>query len=322
MNAPLLDIKELKTHFFVKAGTVKAVDGVTLSLDPGVKLGLVGESGSGKSTIALSIMRMIKPPGTVNGQIILDGQDLLDLSRQEMRWVRLSDVAMIPQGAMNSLNPVARIRQQILDGFYDHGIRLNDAEKKDRVNHLLEIVGLQPKVANMYPHELSGGMKQRVTVAIAVSLGPRLIIADEPTSALDVVIQRQIMEMITRLVHEMDLSMILIGHDMGLMAQTVDRLAVMYAGKLAELGDVKDIFADPLHPYTQMLIKSLPALGQRGVFQGIPGIPPSVINPPLGCLFHSRCPNVIAGLCQDETPALSEIKPGRWVSCHLYTGAN
>jgi peptide/nickel transport system ATP-binding protein len=322
VNEPLLKIKDLKTYFYVKAGTVKAVDGVNLTLDAGVKLGLVGESGSGKSTIALSIMRMIKPPGTVQGQILLDGEDLVTLTPDQMRRARLSKISMIPQGAMNSLNPVHRIRSQILDGLADHGMKLSDKEQKERIDQLLETVGLQPKVANMYPHELSGGMKQRVTVAIAVSMGPKLIIADEPTSALDVVIQRQIMEMITRLVREMNLSMIVIGHDMGLMAQTVDRLAVMYAGKLAEVGDVKGMFAEPLHPYTRLLISSLPNLGQRGVFQGIPGIPPSVINPPIGCLFHSRCPNVIDGLCREKSPSLIELKPGHWVSCHLYPGAN
>lgn len=317
-TAPILDIKDLRTYFYVKAGTVKAVDGVSISLYPGVKLGLVGESGSGKSTIALSIMRMIKPPGTVNGQIVLDGTDLVQLTDEQMRRARLSNVSMIPQGAMNSLNPVARIRQQIWDGMKDHGINLNKKEREERISNLLETVGLQPKVADMYPHELSGGMKQRVTVAIGVALGPKLIIADEPTSALDVVIQRQIMEMITNLVHEMDMSMILIGHDMGLMAQTVDRLAVMYAGKLAEFGNVNDMFADPLHPYTQALISSLPVLGNRGVFHGIKGIPPSVINPPEGCLFHSRCPNVIAGVCQEKAPPIRELKPGHWAACHLY----
>ncbi|MFZ6030973.1 MAG: ABC transporter ATP-binding protein [Chloroflexota bacterium] len=322
MSEPILAIKDLQTYFYVKAGTVKAVDGVSLTLEPGVKLGLVGESGSGKSTIALSIMRMIKPPGTVNGQIWLGGQELVRLSEEQMRRVRLSQIAMIPQGAMNSLNPVARIGTQILDGLADHGMKLNKKESQERVFQLLETVGLQPKVAKMYPHELSGGMKQRVTVAISISMGPKLIIADEPTSALDVVIQREIMGMITRLVSEMNLSMILIGHDMGLMAQAVDRLAVMYAGKLAELGDVKDMFADPLHPYTQMLISSLPTLGQRGVFHGIPGIPPSVINPPPGCLFGARCPKVIGDICHEKSPTLTEVKPGRWVSCHLYTGAN
>lgn len=318
MSTPLIEIKNLRTYFYVRAGTVKAVDGVSLILERGTKLGLVGESGSGKTTMALAIMRMIKPPGTVEGQVLLDGVDLVKLSGEQMRKVRLGQIAMIPQGAMNSLNPVARIRNSMMEGMTDHGIRLSKEEMKRRIANLLDIVELPAKVANMYPHELSGGMKQRVTVAIAISLRPKMLIADEPTSALDVVIQRQVMETITRLVKELDLSMILIGHDMGLMAQSVDRLAVMYAGKLAETGLVRDIFGDPMHPYTQALISSLPVLGRRGVFQGLPGIPPSVINPPIGCLFASRCPKVIPGVCVEQTPILQELKPGRWVSCHLY----
>ena len=321
MSNTLLEIKNLKTYFYVKAGTVKAVDGVNLTLEPGIKLGLVGESGSGKTTMALAIMRMIRPPGTIEGTISLEGTDLVTLSNENMRKTRLSKIAMIPQGAMNSLNPVARIGIQIEDGLVDHGMKMSKNEMRETINRLLETVELTPKVALMYPHELSGGMKQRVTVAIAISMHPKILIADEPTSALDVVIQRQVMETITRLVKDMDLSMILIGHDMGLMAQSVDRLAVMYAGKLAEVGAVKDMFAEPLHPYTILLIKSLPVLGKRGVFTGIPGIPPSVINPPPGCLFSARCPSVIADKCPVVFPPLVEIRPGRLVACHLYSGA-
>ncbi len=238
-----------------------------------------------------------------------------------MRQSRLTRVSMIPQGAMNILNPVMRIENQILDAMADHGLDLSRDEKQKRVAELLDLVELNIKVGKMYPHELSGGMKQRVCVAVAISMGPKFLIADEPTSALDVVIQRQVMETITGLVNDLDLSMILIGHDMGLMAQAVDRLAVMYAGKLAEIGDVRGMFEEPLHPYTQALIDSLPVLGQRGVFQGIPGIPPSVINPPPGCLFSARCPKVMEDICPVEAPPLRELKPGRFVACHLYNGA-
>lgn len=318
---PLLEIKDLHTYFYVKAGTVKAVDGLDLNLDAGVKLGLVGESGSGKSTMALSIMRMIRMPGTIKGQILLNGVDLVGLSEDEMRRTRLSQIAMIPQGAMNSLNPVMRVKDQMVDGLRDHGINDSKNEMTTRINSLLDRVELSPRVGHMYPHELSGGMKQRVTVAIAISMHPKILIADEPTSALDVVIQRQVMETITGLVHDLDLSMILIGHDMGLMAQSVDRLAVMYAGRLAEVGAMKDLFSEPMHPYTKLLISSLPVLGHRGVFQGIPGIPPSVINPPPGCLFRARCPNVIQGVCETVFPRYTEVKKGHLVACHLYGGA-
>ena len=320
-NAPLLDIKNLRTYFFVPAGTVKAVDGVDLHLNSGVKMGLVGESGSGKTTIALSLMRLIKPPGTVQGEIWLDGTELVKLSEEAMRQMRLSQLSYMPQGAMNSLNPVTRIETQLVDGMVDHGVPYNKQELKLRVKELLEAVELPDRVARMYPHELSGGMKQRVCLAIAISLGPKLLIADEPTSALDVVIQRQVMETITGLVNDLNLSMILIGHDMGLMAQSVDRLAVMYAGKMFEVGEVEDLFANPMNPYTRVLIDSLPVLGNRGVFKGIPGTPPSLINRPSGCPFHDRCPERIGAICDEKMPDLIEVEPGRWVFCHLYQGA-
>jgi peptide/nickel transport system ATP-binding protein len=317
-NQILLHIKDLRTYFYVKAGTVKAIDGVELTLEKGTKLGLVGESGSGKTTMALAIMRMIRPPGTIEGQILMDGVDLLKLSEEEMRQTRLSKIAMIPQGAMNSLNPVMRIKDQIIDGMVDHGVKLDRNEKKKMVESLLNTVELPAKVADLYPHELSGGMKQRVTVAISIALHPKIVIADEPTSALDVVIQRQVMETITRLAHDLDMSMILIGHDMGLMAQSVDRLAVMYAGHLMEVGKVREMFAEPFHPYTQKLISSLPVLGRRGVFEGIAGIPPSVINPAPGCPFQVRCAKKIGKICEDIFPQYQELRPGRFVACHLY----
>jgi peptide/nickel transport system ATP-binding protein len=320
-NKSLLEIKDLRTYFYVKAGTVKAVDGINLNLDAGVKMGLVGESGSGKTTIALSLMRMIKPPGTVQGQIWLDGTELVKLSEEAMREMRLSQLSYMPQGAMNSLNPVARIETQIMEGMVDHGIPLKKDELKKRVLEMLETVELPARVARMYPHELSGGMKQRVCLAIAISMRPKLLIADEPTSALDVVIQRQVMETITGLVNDLNLSMILIGHDMGLMAQSVDRLAVMYAGKMFEVGDVKDMFNRPLNPYTRVLIDSLPRLTNRGIFKGIPGTPPSLINRPSGCPFHDRCPERIGAICDNEMPELKEVEPGRWVFCHLFKGA-
>jgi len=317
MSGALLQIKDFQVYYYTEKGVVKAVDDVTFDLEQGVRMGLVGESGCGKSTMAMGIMRLIRPPGRVaGGQAILDGVDLTKLSIEEMRQARLRQVSLIPQGAMNSLNPVVRVRDQIVDGLVDHDEGLSQMELDRRVADVLQSVDLKPSVANMFPHELSGGMKQRVCVAIAISMRPKLIIADEPTSALDVVVQRQVMETIQRLQRSMGISMILIGHDMGLMAQSVERLAVMYAGKLAELADVKDIFADPLHPYTQLLISTLPTLGTKGVFHGIPGITPSLLNPPPGCLFCPRCPQAIE-VCSQQVPPLIEAKPGRWVACHL-----
>jgi len=318
MSEPVLEIKGLRVYYHVPAGAVKAVDGVSLRLDAGAKLGLVGESGSGKSTMALALMRMIKEPGKIEGgRMILDGVDLLQLSEEEMRQTRLSQLSMIPQGAMNSLHPLLRIERQIIDGMKDHDPTLTRAELQERVYALLQSVELDPRVARMYPHELSGGMKQRAATAIAISMHPKVIIADEPTSALDVVIQRQVMETLDRLQRELDLSVILIGHDMGLMAQFVDQLAVMYAGRLMEVCGIREIFAEPLHPYTSLLIQSLPVLGRKGVFTGIPGITPSLLEPPSGCVFHPRCPYAF-DLCKQEIPAYEQVRPGRWIACHLH----
>jgi oligopeptide/dipeptide ABC transporter ATP-binding protein len=315
----VLQIKNLKVYYHVEAGAVKAVDDVSFELDFGIKMGLVGESGSGKSTMALALMRMIKPPGKIEGgQMILDGTDLVELTEERMRQTRLRKLAMIPQGAMNALNPVMRIDKQLVDGMLDHGIILSKEEREARVAQLLEMVDLAPKVAKMYPHELSGGMQQRVTVAQSISMEPDVIIADEPTSALDVVIQRQVMETINRLQQKLGLSIILIGHDMGLMAQSVDRLAVMYAGRMMEIGEIHAMFRNPLHPYTKLLIESLPVLDNKGVFSGIPGITPSLLSPPEGCVFHTRCPKAW-DLCREKTPEFTEVQSGRWVACHLHT---
>jgi peptide/nickel transport system ATP-binding protein len=291
---------------------------VSFALEPGTKLGLVGESGSGKSTMALALMRMIKPPGRiVGGRIRLGEVEVTGLDDEQMRQVRLNQISMIPQGAMNSLNPVVRIRRQIIDGMLAHGIKLSPKETDQRIAEVLDWVDLEPAVAQMYPHELSGGMKQRVCIAIAISLRPKIIIADEPTSALDVVVQRQVMETIDRVQEELGAAVILIGHDMGLMVQFVDRIVVMYAGKVAETSAVRDLFSEPLHPYSQLLIESLPTLDSKETLKGIPGIAPSLLNPPGGCVFHPRCPQVM-DLCARLAPALQEVKPAHWTACHLY----
>jgi peptide/nickel transport system ATP-binding protein len=314
----LLRVDNLHVHYRTARGPVKAVNGVSFSLGRNQRLGLVGESGSGKSTMALALMRLLNQPGEiVDGQILLDGQDLARLSEEQMRRTRLREISMIPQGAMNSLNPVTRIRDQIVDGMVAHNSALSQRQMRERVHEVLEWVDLDPAVANMYPHELSGGMKQRVCIAIAIALHPKLIIADEPTSALDVVVQRQVMETISHVQQDLDASVILIGHDMGLMVQFVDVLIIMYAGKIAEIGTIEQIFSAPRHPYTQMLIESLPTLETKGVFKGIPGIAPSLLNAPTGCLFHPRCPRAM-DLCVNETPRLQQVDGAQRVACHLY----
>lgn len=315
---PTLQVRDLSVHFHTLRGRVRAVNGVSFDLYPGERFGLVGESGSGKTTTALAILRMIKPPGRIeSGEILLDGQDLLDLGPEEVRRYRLAEVAMIPQGAMNSLNPVSRIKKQFLLSMKAHDATLSKKAMEDRVAELLTWVGLRPDVADLFPHELSGGMKQRVCIAMAISLHPKVIIADEPTSALDVVVQRQVMLTLERVQAKLGASVILVGHDMGLMAQAVDRIGVMYGGKLVEVGPVRDIFKNPIHPYTQLLISSLPSLEKRGVFNGIAGAPLSLLRVPSGCVFHPRCPLAEPGLCDVEIPQLQELMPGRWAACHV-----
>ena len=317
MKADVLRVQGLVVHYHTPLGAVQAADNITFGLRADERLGLVGESGSGKSTLALAILRMIKPPGRIErGEIWLDGLNLMTLSEEEIRKVRLARIAMIPQGSMNSLNPVMRIGAQITDALRDHGVRMAKPDERARVRDLLVSVGLQPEVADMFPHELSGGMKQRACIAIAISLRPRVIIADEPTSALDVVVQKQVMETLARVQRELDASVILVGHDMGLVAQFVDRVGIMYAGRLLELSPVRDVFTRPLHPYTRMLIASLPSLQHKGVFQGIPGLPPLLRDLPSGCAFHPRCPHAVAR-CRTEVPSFKEAGTDSWAACHL-----
>jgi peptide/nickel transport system ATP-binding protein len=317
MTAEVLRVQGLVVHYHTPLGAVKAADDISFDLRADERLGFAGESGSGKSTMALAILRMIKPPGRIEaGAIWLDDLNLMTLSEEAMRQVRLARIAMIPQGSMNSLNPVMRVKQQIADALMDHGVGVPRRQMAERVRELLQSVGLRPEVANMFPHELSGGMKQRACIAVAISLRPKVIIADEPTSALDVVVQKQVMETLARVQRDLGASVILVGHDMGLVAQFVDRVGVMYAGKLVELSPVRDIFTRPLHPYTQMLIASLPSLDQKGTFRGIPGLPPLLRDLPPGCAFHPRCPHAF-DRCREETPRSIEVRPDAWAACHL-----
>ena len=317
MSADVLRVEGLSVWYHTPGGAVRAADGITFGLRPGERLGIAGESGSGKSTMALALLRLIKPPGRIEaGSVWLDGRDLMTLSGEEMRRLRLARIALVPQGSMNSLNPVLRIRDQIADALRDHGVQATGRQLDERLGDLLPRVGLDPEVAGMFPHQLSGGMKQRACIAIAVSLSPRVIVADEPTSALDVVVQRQVMDTLARAQTELGAAVILVGHDMGLMAQFVDRLGVMYAGRLVEISPVRDVFTAPRHPYTRMLIASLPSLARKGVFQGIPGLPPPLRDLPAGCAFHPRCPLAV-DRCRSEIPVLREPRPGVWAACHL-----
>ena len=313
-----LELQDFKVYYDTPRGTIRAVDGVSLSIKQGERFALVGESGSGKTTLAMGILRLIRPPGRITGgSALLFGTDLTKLTGEEMRQRRLADIALVPQGAMNSLNPVMRISSQIIDGIVDHVLPNEDSptrnELKDRVSELLIRVGLSPSVARLFPHELSGGMKQRVAMAIAISLSPRVIIADEPTSALDVIVQRQIMQTLGQLQEGLDATVLLVGHDMGLVAQFADTVGVMYAGELVEVAPVATMFSNPVHAYPQLLIESIPNMDERKPLVGIPGLQPSLLNLPEGDVFAPRSP--IPHTPEDAAirPKFVEIEPGHWV---------
>ena len=314
----VLDVRNLKVYYSTPTGDVRAVDDVSFKVYQGEILGLVGESGCGKTTTAMAILRMVQPPGgIVGGQILLDGADLAPMSEGELRNVRWNALALIPQGAMNSLNPIMRISAQIKEAIEAHEGRQNDKKVRERILNLFTLVGLPSRIYDMYPHELSGGMKQRVCIAMAIVLNPSLIIADEPTSALDVVVQRVVGQTLLDVKERLGVSMILIGHDMGLQAQLVDRLAVMYAGHMVEISPVETIFKEPLHPYTQLLIESIPSIKEKKPLKLTEGLTHDLRNPPPGCIFQGRCPKVM-DICKQVKPPLAEIKLDHQVACHLY----
>ena len=309
----VLSVRGLSVEFATARGVARAVQNVSFELAPGERLGLVGESGSGKTTTALSLLRLIRPPGRIAaGSILLDGVDMARASTLELRRLRAARIALVPQGAMSALNPVLTCGAQFHDLFAAHGAPGGPA----RITALLASVGLGPEVMGLFPHQLSGGMKQRVCIALAIALRPAVIVADEPTSALDVIVQKQILRTLIAVQREIGAAVVLVGHDMGLMAQFAHRIGVMYAGRLVELGTVRDIFATPRHPYTALLIDSLPGFGARGVFKGIPGLPPSLLAPIPGCPFAPRCPRA-EPRCTIEVPETRILEGSREVRCHV-----
>ena len=321
-NGSLLTVQDLRTHFFTGEGVVRAVDGVTLSVRPGETLGLVGESGCGKTVTALSILRLVPdPPGRiVGGTICFDGRDLLRLPEEEMRSIRGCAISMIFQEPMTSLNPVFTVGEQVAEGIRHHE-KVSRREAWDRAVEVMRRVQIPDPArrAYEYPHQLSGGLRQRVMIAMALALGPRLLIADEPTTALDVTIQAQIVDLLMGLQEEMQMAVILITHDLGVIAETADRVVVMYAGRVVEEASAEQLFETPLHPYTQGLLESLPTLetGKRHRrLTAIPGLIPNLLDLPTGCKFAPRCPKVI-GDCWPTEPELREIRPGHWARCIL-----
>jgi oligopeptide/dipeptide ABC transporter ATP-binding protein len=325
MAEPLLEVKDLRTYFTTDAGVARAVDGVSFHVNPGETLGIVGESGSGKSVTSLSVMRLIpQPPGKIQpGSRILfrheDGvEDLAAATEERMREIRGNDIAMIFQEPMTSLNPVFKVGDQIMESLRLHrGLSKRDA--RDKAIEMLQLVGIPIPYQRIdeYPHQLSGGMRQRVMIAMALACDPKLLIADEPTTALDVTIQAQILELLNRLQEELSMSIILITHDLGVVAETCDRVIVMYAGQVFEEGPVDDVFHDPQNPYTEGLLQSIPKLGVKSErLAVIPGIVPSPTNWPAGCRFRERCPYGWEKTEREEPP-LVELGPGRKSKCWL-----
>ena len=321
-NNPLLQIKGLRTWFHTEAGTAKAVDGVSFDIMPGEVVGLVGESGSGKSVTALSILRLIPdPPGKIiEGSIVYKGTDLLKLSWEEMHKIRGNEISMIFQEPMTSLNPVFTIGYQVMEVILSHE-NIGKQEAFDRSVEMLKLVGIPDPASRMndYPHQYSGGMRQRVMIAMALACNPSLLIADEPTTALDVTIQAQILELMLKIKDERkDAAILLITHNLAVVAETCHRVIVMYGGKIQEIASVHELFRDPLHPYTQGLLASLPTVDgeKQKRLRTIPGNVPSIMDLPVGCKFVTRCP-VKIDRCAITEPELIEVSPGHWVRCFL-----
>ncbi len=322
MGKELLRVEDLTTHFYTEEGIVKALDGVSFSIEEGEIMGLVGETGCGKSVTATSIMRLIpSPPGKiVSGRILFEGRNLLELSEAEMRSVRGKEIAMIFQDPMSSLNPVLRVGFQVLEAIITHS-RVTVEEGMRRVREIFARVNI-PDVdesVSKYPHQFSGGMRQRVMIAMALSMQPKLLIADEPTTALDVSIQAQILSLIKKLQREFSTSVLLISHDLGVIATMAQKVGVMYAGSIIEYGSVKEIFNNPLHPYTKGLLNAIPRLdSEKEWLEVIPGSVPNLLYPPSACRFHPRC-SVAKDVCMQEKPRLIEVEEGHMVACHEYS---
>ena len=319
-DAPLLVVEGLQTYFTLESGTVRAVDGVSFRLDHGQALGIAGESGCGKTTTALSLLRILPSNGRiVGGSIKLMGIDLVQKSENALRRYRWREMSIIFQGAMNALNPVQRVRDQIAEPIEER-LGASSAEARKRAGELLELVGVPRARGNAYPHELSGGMRQRAMIAMALACDPAVVIGDEPTTALDVMVQAQILKLLEDLRYKLGLSLILITHDLSVIAETCDRVMIMYAGRVAEEGPVAQVFSHPRHPYTQKLLAAFPNIhADRRTLEVIPGSPPDLSNPPPGCRFAPRCAFVM-DVCSTEVPPEATLDGVR-VACHLYPPA-
>jgi peptide/nickel transport system ATP-binding protein len=318
----LLDVQDLSISFASRQGSVRAVRGISFSMEEGELLGLAGESGSGKTTTAMAIPRLLSRNASIDGgRILFRGEDLLAKAEEEMEDIRWKDISVVFQGAMNALNPVRRVSAQVLEAIRRHEPATAKEEGERRVGELFELVGIPAARASGYPHEFSGGMRQRAMIAMALACKPRLVIADEPITALDVMIQAQILNLIRRLCSELRLSMVLISHDLSVIAETCDRVAIMYAGRLVEIGGARELFERPAHPYTAALLGAFPDITKERRFAaGIPGNPPSLVRPPAGCGFYDRCSRR-SPECAAADPALADLGGGHLAACRLAGGA-
>ena len=319
-TSTIMEVVDLSVEYVLPDRTIKAVSHVSLDVNKGEVIGIVGESGSGKSTLAMTFLKLLEYPGKIkSGKVVYFGSegksDVLKMKPSELRRYRWKEVSMIFQSAMNSLNPVMRIEDQMRDAMVEHGYKEEEVDK--RIDYMLQLAGLTKNVRKSFPHELSGGMKQRVNIALALSCDPKILIADEATTALDVVVQRQILTRLLKLKDDLSISMIFITHDISLVANIADKVNVMYAGKIAESGPSNEIFANPQHPYTKALLASIPSLEQEKSVKGIRGTPPDLSEEIKGCPFKDRCDSVF-DKCKSEVPELKMVSPGHYASCHLY----
>ncbi len=316
----LLDVQNLTTNYRTVRGWVRAAEDISFKVEHGEALGIAGESGCGKTTVALSLLKILPSGGIIRrGKIIFDGKDLVPLAENQMRKVRWKEISIVFQGAMNAMNPVFKVGDQIVEAIQTHQRDVDKTAAMDRAKSLLEMVGVEPSRIDNYPHEFSGGMRQRALIAMALAANPKLLIADEPGTALDVIVQAQVLKLMRELRERLGLSMVLISHDLSIIAETCQKVAIMYAGRIAEFGDAEAVYNEPLHPYTQGLIKAFPSIkGSRIRLSSIPGQPPDLLNPPSGCRFNPRCPFVM-DVCHKVDPPLERVGSGdHLVACHLY----
>jgi len=321
MSIPILKLDAVSTNYLTLRGWVHAAENVNFQIERGEAMGLVGESGCGKTTIALSILKLLPPGAKIRkGKILFDGTDIVPIGDEKMRKdIRWKGISIVFQGAMNAMNPVFKVGDQIVEAIRLHEPDVSKEDALRRTEALLEMVGVDKTRVSNYPHEFSGGMRQRALIAMALACNPKLLIADEPGTALDVIVQAQVLQLMRDLKEKLGLSMLMISHDLSIVAEVCEKLTIMYAGNVAEYGDVASVFKEPLHPYTQGLIRAFPTIkGDRQKLVSIPGQPPDLLNPPTGCRFHPRCPYAM-DICKKENPELKKQGTGEhYVACHLY----